>query len=356
MARRIGSGAAITVALVLAAASAAAQDPNPGAKKEKPPRAATQRAPAKQADEVKKADDAPVATEEAAPEAADPAACPPGALCETQEVEPPVEAAPPADTAASGSEANSAEAGTTITLPPSKGDSRKPRTFTYIPDPNGGPGQVIVYEDGAAPPRTGEAVREVPPPPDRSRYSAHWQRHRRWGINLRVDGVLLPRIGDVDNVGMAGLGLSLRYRPVPAFALDFSTDFVGGVDSNGLERQEIPLSASGLIYVNPRSLAQFYFIGGLNWAFARVSSDDFRDNLAEGTADDYTYFGGHLGMGLEFRVSRLVGINLDGLAFIRTRIDDDGNGAYPEYWDADTGESSNSSAAGLLRAGVTFWW
>jgi hypothetical protein len=175
-------------------------------------------------------------------------------------------------------------------------------------------------------------------------------------MNLRIDGVLIPRTGEVDDVGMAGLGLSLRYRPVPAFALDLGADFAGGVDTNGNERQEIPIAASAIIYVNPRSLAQFYLFGGLNWAFARVFSDEVKKNLANGTSDEYTYFGGHLGMGLEFRVSRLVGLNVDGLAFVRTRTDEDGNGQYPEYYDPETGQSSNASTAGLLRAGVTFWW
>jgi hypothetical protein len=156
---------------------------------------------------------------------------------------------------------------------------------------------------------------------------------------------------------MAGGGLSLRYRPVPAFAFDVSADFMAGHDAQGFSRQEIPLGLSGMIYVNPRSLAQFYLIGGINWAFARVGTDEQQPNLADrGYEDSYTYFGGHGGMGLEFRVSPLVGINIDGLAFVRGRTDDDGNGQYPEYLDPETGESSNASVAGLLRAGVTFWW
>ena len=54
--------------------------------------------------------------------------------------------------------------------------------------------------------------------------------------------------------------------------------------------------------------------------------------------------------------SPVVGIHIDGLAFFRTRIDSDGGGRYPEFYDAETGMASNSSAGGLLRAGVNFWW
>ena len=366
MARAGVMGLAIPIAMCFSFPSAA-QDP-PGGKprvdqpaKPKGPAKPTA-PPAKKPDVKKKADDGPTADEAAPPaDAAEaeapaeaqkpPSACPPGAFCEDQEVAPPegeAEVAPDKATA----EAEDPH-GTTVKLPPPrKGqDPNKPRTFTYVPDPDGGPGQVIIYEDGAAPPHMqGERVEETPPPRHR------WHRHRRWGMNLRVQGILLPRTGDVDDVGMAGLGLSLRYRPVPAFALDLGADFVGGVDTNGNERQEIPIAASALIYVNPRNLAQFYLMGGLNWAFARVFSDEFKENLANGTSDEYTYFGGHLGMGLEFRVSRLVGINVDGVAFVRTRTDEDGDGRYPEYLDPETGQSSNASTAGLLRAGVTFWW
>jgi hypothetical protein len=155
---------------------------------------------------------------------------------------------------------------------------------------------------------------------------------------------------------MAGLGLSLRYRPTPMFALDLSTDFLGGVDANGLERQELPFGATAMLYVNPRNLVQFYLFGGIDWSFAQVFSDEYRPNLADGTSDDYTYFGGHRGLGLEFRVTKLIGINIDGLAFVRTRTDADEDGRYPEFYDAKSGEVSNSSAAGMLRAGVTFWW
>lgn len=323
----------------------------------------------------------PAAAQEKAPEkkAEAPPACPPGAFCEDTTVEPPTEAAPAeegsgeesaapeesapsegeaeASTPAEGTEPTAAEKGgpVTVVLPPAE-DPNKPRTFTYHPDPDGGPGQVIIYEDGDAPPHLqGEGVRVRKKVRTRRK---RLQRHRRWGMNLRVDGVLLPQYNEdaTNDTGMAGLGLSLRYRPTPMFALDFAADFLGGIDANGLERQEIPLALSAMLYANPRNVVQFYMFGGINWAFARVFADQVEPNLAEGNQDEYTYFGGHAGLGLEFRVSKLVGINVDGLAFVRTRTDDDGDGLYPEFYNPRTQEASNSSAGGLLRAGVTFWW
>jgi hypothetical protein len=274
--------------------------------------------------------------------------CPPGAFCEEVQVE-------PADTEVAAEGGQAGEKPVTVILPPAPpgSDPKAPRTFTYQPDPEGGPGQVIVYEPGAGP-MPGQTVREAPPPPE----VKEPHRHRRWGLNLRVEGVILPQFKEdiAEDAGMAGLGMSIRYRPRPMFALDLGADFLGGVDANGLERQEVPISLSAMLYANPQHVVQFYLMGGINWSFARVFSDVERENLADGTSDEYTYFGGHAGLGLEFRVSQLVGINVDGLAFVRTRTDDDGEGQYPEYLDTDTNEASNSSASGLLRAGITFWW
>jgi hypothetical protein len=284
--------------------------------------------------------------------------CPPGAFCEEVTVAPPDEAEQPAETAPPAQVAEE-ETRTIVLPPPPPGyDPYAPRTFTYQPDPEGGPGQIIVYEPGAAPPHEPGDDLEAPPPPPAPKEKRKWRRHRQWGFNLRVDGVIMPRHrGHMDDAsGMAGLGVSLRYRPTPMFALDLSSDFLAGIDSNGLERQEIPFGVSAMLYVNPRNLVQFYLFGGIDWSFAQVASDEYRPNLAQGTSDDYTYFGGHGGLGLEFRVSKLVGINIDGLAFVRTRTDADEDGLYPEFYDADTAEVSNSSAAGMLRAGVTFWW
>lgn len=288
--------------------------------------------------------------------AQDSPACPPGAFCEETTVAPPEEKKAPPKTETAPDEG--ADATTVVLPPPSDGqDPDAPRTFTYHPDPNGGPGQIIVYEPGAGPPQVGTGDFETPPPPP-PRKKRKWRQHRRWGLNMRVDGMMMPRYrDDVNNgAGMAGLGISFLYRPTPMFALDIGTDFIGGVDAMGYDRQELPISVSARIYANPRNMVQFYLFGGLNWSFARVSSDTIQPNLEDGTSDDYTYFGGHGGLGLEFRVSKLVGINIDGLGFVRTRTDADDYGLYPEYVNRETGETSNSSAAGMLRAGVTFWW
>ena len=288
--------------------------------------------------------------------------CPPGAYCEPVETEP-----PPAKTTEATAPVIAAEppaaGGTTVTIPPPApgSDPTKPRIVVIRRGQNGEPDQVIVYENGEAPPPVGQLPPAPPEPPPVTDTWRHHPRqrsaHRRWGFGLRAEGAILSQQHPgIDNFGMGGLGMSLKYRPVPGFALDFGADFIGGTDPNGLSRQEVPVSANLMLYLNPRSVAQFYLLGGANVAFAKVHSDVPQPNLAGGNSDKYTYAGGQAGAGFEFRLSPLLGVHIDGIGFVRTRIDSDGNHAFPEYYEPTTGEISNSSAGGLVRAGVNFWW
>jgi hypothetical protein len=175
------------------------------------------------------------------------------------------------------------------------------------------------------------------------------------------------------DAGMGGFGISLRYRPWARFALDAGFDIVGGTDFNGFERVETPFSVNGIFYFNPRSRSQFYVIGGVNWSRATVRSDEASPMLApakdgNGFAAEYKYFGGQIGAGLEFRLSKRLAFNVDVLGFVRSRsdVDDDdhhrkdGRGddseKLPEYVNPVTGQTTNSSGGGLFRGGLTLWW
>ena len=298
-------------------------------------------------------------------------ACPPGAYCEEAEVAPPSQPQPQPQTRHNDNQQQpQAEPGSvTVVLPPPPPgrDPYKPRIFVYRPDPQGGPGEIVIYEDGipAPPPAdyvaghhhagehdNGPGVRKR-----KRRRRKRRRRARRFGLNLRLQGALMPRERqDGGSGGMGGLGLSFRYRPIGRFALDFGADFLAGIASNGFARQEVPLSLSAMLYLNPRSKAQFYLLGGIHWSFAKVFSERVEPNFAGGQQDAYNYFGGHGGLGIEFRVVRMLGIHIDGLLFARTRTDADPSGSFPEFYDPKTNEASNTSAAGLIRAGVTFWW
>jgi opacity protein-like surface antigen len=202
-----------------------------------------------------------------------------------------------------------------------------------------------------------------------------WQ--SEWGLNARIEGVGFggDRRSDMaasPDAGMGGFGISLRYRPWAHFALDAGIDVVGGTDFNGFERVEMPFSVNGIFYFNPRSRSQFYVIGGVNWSRATVRSDGPSPLLApasdgNGFSADYKYFGGQLGVGLEFRLSKRLAFNVDVLGFVRSRSDiDDGDNKHhkksdasdkpPEFINAETGQTTNTSGGGLFRGGLTLWW
>lgn len=178
----------------------------------------------------------------------------------------------------------------------------------------------------------------------------------KWGLNLRVQGAAMGDGANVD-AGIGGIGLSLRYRPVPVFGFDLGVDVLGGKDWNGFTRIETPVSLNAMIFVNPRSRVQFYLMGGAHLSQAQVRSDassPLLDRLSDGKyGADYSYFGGQGGAGLEFRLGRRVGLAFDALAFIRKRTDDNPK---PEYIDVATGNTTNTSAGVLFRGGLNFWW
>ena len=198
-------------------------------------------------------------------------------------------------------------------------------------------------------------VREAPPPVVR-RARQKW--HSEFGVNLRVEGIALGHAGAAEGAGMYGAGFSLRYRPVPAFAFDAGLDILGGRDYNGFDRKETPFSVSGIVFVNPRSRAQFYLMGGMHFSHAKAKSDQEspllkRDAEEGGFSAEYSYFGGQGGAGLEFRLSRHLALNVDALGFIRHRTNDSER---PEFIEPETGKTTTNSAGGVFRGGLTFWW
>jgi hypothetical protein len=219
------------------------------------------------------------------------------------------------------------------------------------------PPPVVVYDQPQEPHvvivspgyRPAHRVEVAPPPPAHPR----WQ--SEWAINLRVEGIAFGHQG-AQNTGMGGIGGSLRFRPAPHFAIDAGFDLLAGNDFNGFERTETPFTLNGMIYVNPRNRVQLYLLGGMMFSRADVRSDQPSPLLRkdhDGYSAQYTYFGGQGGGGLEFRISRRVGLDLDVVGFMRRRTD---NGPEPEYVDWAHGRATNTSAGALFRGGLSFWW
>ena len=238
-------------------------------------------------------------------------------------------------------------------IEPDRGSVHKPHVIV-VEEPGGyatpPPNVVIVTQSRPRP-------RYIPPPSMPPPQISRPQRlYTKWGFNLRVEGAAMGDGASVD-AGIGGLGMSLRYRPVPAFGFDLGVDVIGGKDFNGFTRIETPVSLNAMIFVNPRSRVQFYLMGGAHLSHAQVRSDSSSPLLGR-TDDgkfgaDYNYFGGQGGAGLEFRLGRRVGLSFDALGFLRKRTDD---GPQPEYVDAATGKTTNTSAGVLFRGGLNFWW
>lgn len=288
--------------------------------------------------------------------------CPPGAwFCE--EVEPP-RAATPAEPppAADPGDVTEAEAlpPPQAPRPPRRPAPRRdaPPVIIYQTSPTNPPTQIVIVTAPAGTPPPGVIVRPAvpPPPPPPPPPKRRWR--SEWGVNLRLEGVSMGHRDGVDeDAGMGGLGIGLRYRPVPAFAIEAGVDVLAGTDYNGFERTEVPFSLNGLLFVNPRSRVQFYFTGGIHVSHAEVeaskSPTSSEDEYEFAPNTEYDYFGGQGGIGLEFRLSRRVALNLDGIGFIRKRTD---KGTTPEFTDPHTGRTTDTSGGGVFRGGLSIYW
>lgn len=147
---------------------------------------------------------------------------------------------------------------------------------------------------------------------------------------------------------MGGAGISLRPRPSRHFAFDIGFDFLSGIDYHGNPRNEAGLSFNPMLFFNPRDTLQIYMLAGLGLSGAAV-------DLPDGSFARYSYFGLNGGLGFEFRVSRELALDLDLVGFVRGRVDRDAD-FYPEFFDIETGRSSNTSSGALGRLGAVFYW
>ena len=107
--------------------------------------------------------------------------------------------------------------------------------------------------------------------------------------------------------------------------------------------------------MNPRSHVQVYFPMGFDWSWASVEGTYSSTSAWTSSTQHYSYFGGHLGVGLEFRISKHFALNAALIGFYRGRVDDIGPNDY-EFVDPNTGRRTNTSGGGLLQAGMTVYF
>lgn len=284
--------------------------------------------------------------------------CPPGSwFCEDVEVQKP-EADVDADADAD------ADVDTEAQKPKAqpgkkKKKHKKKRKKTKTVEVEGEGDTVIVVDDDTDKVVVVEKTTKVaPPPPPAKKKKRRWA--EKFGLNLRLEGAAFPPADGVyEDVGMGGVGASFRWRPSPYFAFDLGTDVLGGNDYYGHERVEVSGALSGIVYFNPQHRVQVYGIGGINLSHAWIDTDEeyyfsqysgryYDSDTAE---VEHDYVGGHGGLGVEFRIARHVALHIDALALIRRKVDD----SPPEFTD-NAGNTTDTSGAGLFRAGIIFWW
>ncbi len=216
---------------------------------------------------------------------------------------------------------------------------------------------VVVYQP-APPPVV--VVRQ--PPPD---YRYYYMRRpvtlipdHEWGLNLRLDGAFMDTRAGRNGGALGGFGAGLRYKPSPWFGVEAGADFVIGRDYNDYARNETAFTLNGLLFLNPRSRAQVYLLAGFGWSVANVTNDTYAtavEPIAPGDTQSYHYFGGQAGIGLEYRMTRNLALNVDLRGFIRGRTDNNA-GAQPEFIDPQTQNTTNTSGGLLMTGGLTFYF
>lgn len=173
------------------------------------------------------------------------------------------------------------------------------------------------------------------------------QPRSEWAGQLRIESVGLGRDA-APGAGMGGLGVSLRPRPTPHFAVDLGLDVFGGRDFKAERREELAFTVNPMFFLNPRQVVQIYLLTGLGFAGATVRH-------ADQTRSHYRYVGIDAGIGLEIRFARQVAFDLDLVGFLRTRTDRVARES-PEFVDPETGRTSNTSGGGLARLGLAYYW
>jgi hypothetical protein len=191
---------------------------------------------------------------------------------------------------------------------------------------------------------------ENPPPPPEP-----WMRHRQEiGLNFHF-GIGVMGSGGANNAFLGGGGFAFRLRPAPVFALDLGLELLGGTDYNGNDRGEYAAVVNALGFLNPRDRVQCFVLGGFHVGGASVNVRQQGGVPVTPYDDHYTYLGGQIGIGAEWRFTRHAAVASDFDMIVRGRIDE-GRHLFPEYVDPSTHLTSNVSGGGLFRLGVVFYF
>ncbi|MFT5358282.1 MAG: hypothetical protein ACI9KE_005520 [Polyangiales bacterium] len=169
--------------------------------------------------------------------------------------------------------------------------------------------------------------------------------NQKFGITGRLGGII------AENVRMGGFAAGIRFRPSRMFGVELNIGAYGGQDYNGHNRVEVPIAFDFMFHLPRASRFQMYLVIGpqVSWA----ATDGFDAFTTGYISRSFVYLGGHAGIGGELRLSDHFAISADIRGFIRSRVDDDGR---PEFVNFATGETTNTSAGGILNVGAHLYF
>ena len=176
-----------------------------------------------------------------------------------------------------------------------------------------------------------------------------------WGLNLRAEGAIQGNgsaFDPADGGGRHRPSLPPRARRSPSRRPSISS---AAATTTTTVRNETEFTVNALVFVNPRSRVQLYFLAGLGGSWANVTRTA-RAGYPNGSRTSYTYFGGQAGAGLEFRIAKHFAMNLDARAFIRSRTDSDGGELARVRELPARGRRRTRRTAASSPAGMTFYF
>lgn len=149
----------------------------------------------------------------------------------------------------------------------------------------------------------------APPPP--ARYVPPTQSEADMtllGLGVRVSGIAFEgtklSLGDFENPVMGGVGLQFRAKFSRHWGLEVAADYLRGADGDFVQ-WTVPVTLSALVYFFPDSRIDLYglFGGGVHFTSLEYEGGAFTHDLLE--------LGGHVGAGVQIRITRNFAIQAD---------------------------------------------
>lgn len=226
------------------------------------------------------------------------------------------------------------------------------------------PPQVVYVRPAPPPPPQVVYVRPAPPPPPQHVVVVGQPVQHDVVVDIAPPRLNIGLHGSLAaatsaDVAMGGMTGAVRLRPGRHLGLDLGMGVFGGTDYNDAARIEVPFFADLLFFVNPRDSLQVYGLAGVNVSYATAGETTVDGRIDPLNSREFAYAGASAGLGLEWRVSPNLGLNVDWRGFVRQRVDE--HDSEPEFIERNargepTGRTTDTSGGGLLSLGATVYF